>query len=197
MFIKSIRWRLQIWLAFLLVCTLSGFAFATFEAHRIKQYQQVDDELGRRVGGLAFLVRGHFFPGGRPPFSERNHPEPPELRGGRSPGKLGDFSPNEPPSHGLTREILPPPPDSPGQSGNAAGNITNTPAESPSGGREIRLPPNLERFRQQDEQLGIYFTVWDRDGTRMDGSTNAPADLTRPTQEHSPDSGPHFRTWGI
>ena len=39
--------------------------------------------------------------------------------------------------------------------------------------------------------------IWNRDGTRMDGSTNAPTDLTRPSQEHSPDSGPHFRTRGV
>jgi len=38
MFAKSIRWRLQLWLAFLLICTLSGFVIATFEACRTRQY---------------------------------------------------------------------------------------------------------------------------------------------------------------
>ena len=97
MFIKSIRWRLQIWLAFLLIFTLSGFGFATFEAHRIKQYQQMDEELGRRVEFLAHMVRGRFFPGGRPPFDARNRTEPSELRGNRPPGWIGDSTPPEPP----------------------------------------------------------------------------------------------------
>jgi len=38
MFAKSIRWRLQLWLAFLLICTLSGFVIATFEVCRTRQY---------------------------------------------------------------------------------------------------------------------------------------------------------------
>ncbi len=197
MFIKSIRWRLQIWLAFLLICTLSGFALATYEAHRIKQYQQVDDELGRRVEGLALMVRGRFSPGGRPPFNERNRPEPFESKGRRPPGRPEDFPRPEPPGKGPAREILPPFPDDHRQFGTAAGDNSNSPAGSLPGASEFRLPPNFERFRQQDEELGIYFTIWNRDGTRMDGSTNAPADLTRPTQEHSPDSGPHFRTRGV
>lgn len=188
MFIKSIRWRLQIWLAFLLICTLSGFAFATYEAHRIKQYQQVDDELGRRVEGLALLVRGRlFFPGGRPPFDERSRP----------PGRPDDFPRPEPPATESSRESLPSPPDDHRQFGTAAGDNTNAPAGSLPEGFRFRPPPNFERLRQMDEQLGIYFTIWDRDGTRMDGSTNAPTDLTLPTQEQPPDSGPHFRTRGV
>ncbi len=197
MIIKSIRWRLQIWLAFLLVVTLSGFGFATFEAHRIKQYQQVDEELGRRVAGLAFLVRGHFFPGGRPPFDGRNRPGTPELGSSRPPERFDDFPRLEPPRQEASRDILPSSPDDHRQSGAVARDATNAPAGPPSGGFEFRLPPNLERFRQQDEELGIYFTIWNRDGTRLEGSTNAPTDLTRPDQEHAPDSGPHFRTRGV
>ena len=76
MFIKSIRWRLQLWLAFLLIFTLSGFGLATFEAHRIKEYQQIDEQLGRRVEFLAHMVRRGFFPGGRPQFDARKRTEP-------------------------------------------------------------------------------------------------------------------------
>ena len=60
MLVKSIRWRLQLWLAFLLVCTLSGFGIATFEAHRIKQYQQIDEELNQRFEIFARLARGRY-----------------------------------------------------------------------------------------------------------------------------------------
>jgi hypothetical protein len=69
MFTKSIRWRLQLWLAFLLVCTLSGFGIASFEVYRTKQYQQVDEQLSHRVEGLGRMARGPFFSRGeRPPF---------------------------------------------------------------------------------------------------------------------------------
>lgn len=179
MFIKSIRWRLQIWLAFLLIFTLSGFALATFEAHRIKQYQQVDDQLGRRVEFMAHVVRKGFFPGSRPP------------------GRIDDFARLNPPGPVPTRDGPPPPPDDHRQLGSAAGDNPTPPAGSRPDGLEIRPPPNFEQLRQQEEERGIYFTIWNRDGSRMDGSTNAPTDLVRPNQEHPPDSGPHFRTRGV
>jgi len=197
MFIKSIRWRLQIWLAFLLVFTLSGFGLATFEAHRIKQYQQMDEQLGRRVEFLAHMVRGRFFPGGRPPFDARNRTEPSELRGNRPPGRNDNFAPPEPLGPETTRKSPLPPPDDQRHLGGSTGDHTNAPTGSPPDGFKPGPLPDFEQLRQQDEALGIYFTIWNRDGSRMEGSTNAPPDLTRPNQEHPPDSGPHFRMRGV
>lgn len=197
MFIKSIRWRVQIWLAFLLIFTLSGFGLATFEAHRIKQYQQMDEELGRRVEFLAHMVRGRFFPGGRPPFDARNRTEPAELRGNRPPGGIGDSTPPEPPGPETTRKSPPPPPDDQRHFGSSTGAPTNAPTGTPPDGFKPGLPPDFEQLRQQDEERGIYFTIWNRDESRMEGSTNAPTNLTRPNPEQPPDSGPHFRTRGI
>ena len=57
MIIKSIRWRLQLWLAFLLVCTLTGFGIATYEAHRLKQYQEVAEH-----PAYLDLLKPYFFP---------------------------------------------------------------------------------------------------------------------------------------
>src|SRR6185503_18434153 len=100
MFAKSIRWRLQLWFAFLLVCTLSGFAIATFEVYRTRQYQQVDEELGHRLEGLARMVRGpQFFRGGHPPFDPRN-------RKGGAPPIHFDF----PPPDADDRRLAVPPP---------------------------------------------------------------------------------------
>jgi len=53
MFTKSIRWRLQLWLAFLLVCVLTGFGVAVFQLHRLNQFNQIDEELEKRVAGLS------------------------------------------------------------------------------------------------------------------------------------------------
>jgi heavy metal sensor kinase len=171
MFTKSIRWRLQVWLAFLLVCTLSGFAIASFEVYRTRQYQEVDEQLGHRVEGLARLTRGRMFPmGGRPPF------EPPFNRKGGPPGRF-DFPPPE-----MDERRLPLPPPEEGT------NVMRPP--------NMPLPPDLQRLLREDEQSGTYFVVWNRDGTRLESSTNAPSDLPRPDPT-APDSGPYFRTRGI
>ncbi len=184
MFIKSSRWRLQIWLAFLLVCTLSGFGIATFEAHRVKQYQQVDEELNRRFEILARIARGPMFPGNRPPFEDRGRRVPWEMRGGGPPNRLDDLPPGElPPDRPDDRRKFIP------------ANGTNT--TSVPGGFEGRTPSEFfERLRQEDEQKGIYFIIWNRDGSRADGSTNTPAGLTCPAQLQPTDSGPHFRIRG-
>jgi len=158
MIIKSIRWRLQLWLAFLLVCTLSGFGIATYEAHRLKQYQQVDEQLDRHFDTLAGLARG---PG--PLFSGGRREPPPDMRGG-PPGRFDDFTRNGP------RE---------------------------PGGPGFRPGFSFDRIRQVLAENGIYFAVWNQDGSRLDGSTNAPSDLPQPAKAHAADSGPHFRTRSV
>src|SRR5258708_38543649 len=78
MFTHSIRWRLQSWLAFLLVCVLSGFGVTVYQLQRVNQLKQIDEELESRVAALNLAVRGRgpFDPGrGRPPFEKRNGPD--------------------------------------------------------------------------------------------------------------------------
>src|SRR6266545_4032078 len=62
MFPKSIRWRWQLWLAFLLIGVLSGFGVAVYQLQRVNQLKQIDEELERRLAALSSAVRG-----GRPP----------------------------------------------------------------------------------------------------------------------------------
>src|SRR5438477_12862169 len=52
MFTHSIRWRLQIWLAFLLVCILSGFGFTAYQFERANRLSQIDSEVHRRVAAV-------------------------------------------------------------------------------------------------------------------------------------------------
>lgn len=56
-FTHSIRWRLQLWLAFLLVGLLTGFAIAVYQLQKIKQLAQIDDALEQRVAALLNDVR--------------------------------------------------------------------------------------------------------------------------------------------
>lgn len=79
MFAHSIRWRLQLWLAFLLVCVMSGFGITVYQLKRIDQFSQIDEELEIRIDALDRAVRGGppaGFGPGRPPF-------------GRGPGRSG------------------------------------------------------------------------------------------------------------
>ena len=81
MFTKSIRWRIQIWLAFLLICVLSGFGITIYQLYRLSYFDQLDEELSSRVAALSSDVRGRppfgkpgprpFEDRGRPPFEER------------------------------------------------------------------------------------------------------------------------------
>src|SRR5262249_11956736 len=83
MFAHSIRWRLQLWLGFLLVCILSGVGVAIYQLHRVNQLNQIDEELERRVGILSSEIRRgpmREFPGGPPP--DEGPGPPPENRAG-------------------------------------------------------------------------------------------------------------------
>jgi hypothetical protein len=59
MLFKSIRWRLQLWLAFLLVCLLSGFGVTVYQLQRVSQVRQLDEELERRVAVISAAIRGN------------------------------------------------------------------------------------------------------------------------------------------
>ncbi len=190
MFIKSIRWRLQLWLAFLLVCTLSGFGIATYEAHRIKQYQQVDEQLGRHFDMLVGLARSPQFPGGhRPAFNNRNRREPPwELRGGADPSGR-----HEPPARESGWKPAPDSSDEHHRLNPATDGDTNAPAEISPSAMDAHFSSGFDRLRQEDQEYDIYVVVWNREGNRIINFTNTPVDLKRPLQTSSPDSGPHFR----
>lgn len=172
MFTKSIRWRLQVWQAFLLLCTLSGFGIASFEVYRTKQYQEVDEQLGHRVEGLGRFARGPFFLHLLPDRRDRQSGEPP--------ARFDDFPRHEPPPRDSEeRGRSGPPPE--------------FKAFPPSGISEARLPPGFEKALQEDQESGIYFVIWNADGARLKSSTNTPPDLPRPA-ETDPDTGPRFYT---
>src|SRR5437879_1188881 len=57
-FTKSIRWRLSFWLAFLLICILSGFGVTAYQLNRTNRFNQLDEELKKRVAALSTDFRG-------------------------------------------------------------------------------------------------------------------------------------------
>ena len=161
MFTHSIRWRLQLWLAFLLLCVLSGFGAAVYQLQRANQFIQLDEELQRRIAALSSAVRGGPPPGsgpGRRPFE-----------GGPPP-----FEEDGP------RRRMPPPnrPDRPDARG------PGPPREM--GPREFRPSGEVLRLFDETETNGFYYTVWSRDGTLLRRSTNAPAEVPFPDRSGDP-----------
>jgi heavy metal sensor kinase len=166
MFTQSIRWRLQLWLAFLLVCVLTGFGVTVYQLQRLHQLNQIDEELGTRVSVLSKAFR----------------PPPPFQRGaGRPPLERapGDLEPDP--------ERRPPPRlDGPGFE------PPDGPREMPARMRELRVSPEALGFFDAAGTNNFYCAVWLRDGKLLKASTNAPAELSCP-ERLAPDPRMHAR----
>ena len=98
MFTKSIRWRLQMWLAFLLVGILSGFGITAYQLHSTNRLSQIEEEFLRRVAALSRDTRMGPRPGLPPehgPFGPDEFFDPrrkgpmPGSRGGTNRGGFG------------------------------------------------------------------------------------------------------------
>lgn len=155
MFTHSLRWRLQLWLAFLLICVLSGFGLAVYQLQRNTQLSQLDDELERRVAALSIAVRG-----GPPPEHGFRRPPPDGVPGdfnlGGEPG---------PPPRPRSRPEGPPPDDGPGPRG---------------GRREVRLSSEVAGLFDETRPNAFYYATWSRDGSLLKRSTNAPPEAPLP-----------------
>ena len=92
MIINSIRIRLLLWLAFMLVCLLSGFGFTAYQLHRDSRMSQIDEELEQRVAALnkdVHSLRRPTTPGAiPPPFDFGDGPNERDGRGGGRPEKM-------------------------------------------------------------------------------------------------------------
>jgi heavy metal sensor kinase len=177
MFTNSIRWRLQLWLAFLLVSVLIGFGLSVYQLQRIHQLNQLDEELERRLSSLSVAVRGG--PGGGSPFEPGHAPPmkpPSEFNDGpRRRFPLNDHL--EPPPRGG------PPPD-------------KRPGPHEFRQRELRLSAETASLFEETRTNSFYYAVWDRDGGILKQSLNAPAPVPRP--EHAGrDTRTHIRMRGV
>ncbi len=172
MFTRSIRWRLQLWQAFLLVCVLTGFGVTAYQLQRRNQLDQLDDELERRVAALTADVRG-LPPVGQPPGHPPFAPGEPPGRGG--PG--ADATRGLPPAG----RRFPPPPREAGE-----------PRDFRDGfmefleAREVRFSPATLSLFSETGTNDYYFVVWSPGGKILKRSTNAPTDLARPARPGGP-----------
>jgi len=58
LFTHSIRWRWQLWLAFLLICVLTGFGATVNQLQRVNQLTLIDDAINRRITALTRSLKG-------------------------------------------------------------------------------------------------------------------------------------------
>jgi heavy metal sensor kinase len=154
MFTKSIRWRLQLWLAFLLVCVLTGFGVTVYQLQRIHQLNQIDEELGTRVAALSSAFR-------QPPPFDRGPGRLPFERGlaGRGPDDG-----REPPPR-LGEPGFDPP---------------NGRPDMLARSREPRLSPEAISLFDAASTNNFYYAIWLRDNRLFKESTNTPAILACP-----------------
>jgi len=169
MFTHSIRWRLNLWLGSLLVCVLSGFGVTVYQLQRLNQFNQIDQELERRVAVLSSALRGGGSPGRFPP--------------GRGPGgpDCEEGTRRSPPPR--ERPNQPPPDTNPGEPGGPRGRFDLP----PGGPREMRPPPRDLELSSEVANLfdetrtnDFYFATWFSDGTLIKRSTNAPVEVPLP-----------------
>lgn len=170
MFINSIRWRMQIWLAFLLVIILSGFGFTAFQLYRMNRFKEIDGELERRVASLVndVSIRQRM---GKPPepppkdddifrelFDEPKRKAEKTDSGGRS---------------------VPPPPKPPEKKKRQDGMGMD---RGGFGAREIKLSGQTIALFNEEDKDSYYFVVWSREANALKRSTNAPPELQMPSR---------------
>jgi len=89
MILNSIKWRLQLWYALILVTVLVGFGVTAYQLERNRIFRQVDDQIHHRINELAHALR-------RPPrgplpgrLPEDDRPPPEQFRGDGRPEQNG------------------------------------------------------------------------------------------------------------
>ncbi len=189
MLTKSIRWRIQLWLAFLLVSMLTGFGVTVCQLYRVGYFDQLDDELARRVAALSNDVRMRG-PGGGP-GGPRGFGEP----GKAPPSDDHDFRPFRGPGERFSREPGGSPPGPPpfdrrgGKAPFDGGWERGGPRHRGEGfrdgfegwpRREVHLSASTTNLFDQTHTNAFYFALWSRSGALMRASSNAPAILVCP-----------------
>lgn len=172
----SIRGRFLLWLAFLLVCLLSGFGATVYQLQRLNRFKQIDEELELRVAALVNASRfslGGPFRHGRPPFEQERF-----LSRMVSPA----FSPGPP--LGMP-DRLPP------RQFNAGFLDFGGPHDPEH--RSIQLSAETARLFEGGSANDYYFALWSISGNELKRSTNVSATIACPA--HLGEDGlTHVRT---
>lgn len=147
MIFHSIRWRLQLWLAFLLVCVLTGFGVAVYQLQRINQLDLIDQDLQRRVAALSAVLRA------RPP--QEFGPVRLPFEEGRQ--RRDKVEPRRPPASGIPAELP---------------SLTGLRERWLS---ELSLPAEVAMLFEGSDTNGFYYGLFSRGEVLLKRSANSPA----------------------
>ena len=160
LFPRSLRWRLQLWLAALLMLVLTGFCVAVSRLHRISEFQRIDEGLEARLAQLRTSIRD-----GSGPVTQGGRPwEGPEEREPRGRGRGG-----------------PPPPDRGGPvgpEGRERGHLQEPPGVD-------AFDEVISQFAASQAK-GFYAAIWSPDGFPAFRSPLAPPMLPLPIWSPAP-----------
>jgi heavy metal sensor kinase len=167
---KSIRWRLQVWYALVLLAVVAGFAGILNYRVRAARFQQVDAGLEAAAVHLDASLR-QFPPHELDralPAQESPPPRPPDWRGPDGPGRPPGPPPDRP---GRERPGHPPGPPPPDWRGPEPPGHRPPPPRGPSPERllaDLSLPARADG--EGPRSPGPYFAVWRADGSLLKAS---------------------------
>ncbi len=208
MIIKSIKWRLLLWMACFLTLILAGLGIAVYEIHLTKLIGQFDEELRQRIVRIGTVLHAPPFPidmdqppllseqsGNPPPPIDQSFGEPPDSH--LPPPELV-FGPRDDSDMALHAREFEEPPDEQGKPPieRRVGRLPEAPSFEESGVRVAQLVNSLQSLFNETNTGGFYYIVWRRmNNTPLVQSTNAPADVIRPKPAHK-DTGTYMRNRG-
>lgn len=172
-FPQSLRWRIQLWLGFLLGVVLIGFGATAWQLHRGHHLGQIDRELEARVAE----VSNDFRRGGQPDFPDPRDPtgDRPRPRDGRNPER----SETDVDWHEWIHMSR-----------------NHPPHDFNPGRRDASLSASTLARLDANDPAGWYFTILGREGNRLLASTNSPPKLPRPRRAGG-DTSIHLRSRGL
>lgn len=195
---KSLRWRLQVWHALVLLTVLTSFGGLVHRLHWQTRLQQVDAELDRTKGVVLSQLRRLLTRQGLRPGAPRRPPRRPDEgtqeadatakpeAGANVASVRAPSEPNQGPSAPeATRSAGPPESNRPSgpETGRPAGGPDEQkgPNEGPPPPRRDRpfpdpgpLPEEFKQLFQGDEDSRLYFVIWAGNGTLLEQSESAP-----------------------
>ncbi|HEY0981685.1 ATP-binding protein [Schlesneria sp.] len=206
---KSLRWRLQVWHAIVLLTVLTSFGGIVHSLHWQTRLQQIDAELDR-TGGLVLSQLRRLLPrpsggwqGGRRPPSPVDRPAEPRDEGNSGSLPAGATNPDPAVAANVAKVQDGVPPSATTQSDSSPRGAGTEPAVSPppSPRRERNfpdpgpLPEEFQQLFQGTEDSRLYFVIWGGNGDLLQKSEGAP-DIPYPDLHVGSDGLPRwaFRT---
>jgi len=171
MIFKSLRFRLQVWHALMLLVVLAGFGFTAHRLDNVSRFERIDRELQNRAMAVAGALRRDGPRQMGPPDGFR--PGQPGQPGGPPPRRDGppEFGPGSRPNNPPPQNDRLPPLRRP-----------DNPDADPPGPRAPRFNERELSLFEGEGTNAFYFLLWHRDGRLLAKSDSAPASIDLPAR---------------